>query len=190
MVYQLKISLDELHPPIWRRVLVSPEINLFELHHIIQVAMGWENYHLFQFINGPGEYIGIPEDDGWSQTVDARTILLKDTLTEKGDHILYEYDFGDSWSHTILLEQKVPKHHGISYPYCADGKRNCPPEDCGGVFGYERILEILGDKKHEEYEETQEWMEDDFDPEDFDMEGTNLRLKNIQKYIQNWEEDQ
>jgi hypothetical protein len=177
-ILQLKISLVGLKPMIWRRLLVEDSISFYKLHNIIQKAMGWENYHLFEFDQGSLS-IGIPEGGDYSSEIkDSKKIKLSHVFTEEKQILNYIYDFGDSWKHKILVEKILVKDHLQKYPLCIDGNRSCPPEDCGGVWGYEEMLEIKSDKSHPEYEEKiVEWLGEDFDPEKFDIEEVNKLLK-------------
>lgn len=177
-VYQFKIALKGLRPPIWRRIQVPETYSFWDLHVAIQDAMGWEDYHLHQFtITDPSTdmkvEIGAPAEDfddvfdmkilpEWKQKI-AEWFSTGNSVAE------YTYDFGDGWEHTLKLEKILPKEADATYPRCIGGKRACPPEDCGGVWGYEEKFDILKDKTHEEYEETIEWLGDDFDPEHFDV---------------------
>jgi hypothetical protein len=134
--------------------------------------MGWENSHLHQFIKNKEFYCDFSEDDDFD-VIDYRKIKLSAMLKKEKDTFMYEYDFGDSWTHNILLEKILPVDSNTKYPVCIAGKMNCPPEDCGGVWGYSDLLEILKDPKHEEYESYIEWLGDDFDPNEFDLEEIN-----------------
>lgn len=160
MAFQIKISLDGSKPPIWRRVLVPENFTFKELHYVIQVAMGWEYAHLFAFrLPGKrGTEIGVPFEDGMGEeeTKDAKKTKVKDYLKEEKQKITYEYDFGDSWGHTILLE-KISEEK-IKMPQCLDGKGACPPEDIGGLWGYYEMIETVNNPKSPEYEEMREWI--------------------------------
>ncbi|WP_194848287.1 plasmid pRiA4b ORF-3 family protein [Candidatus Neptunochlamydia vexilliferae] len=168
-ILKLKISLLRLNPLIWRRVLIDMAGDLEDLHRTIQLAMGWENCHLYSFRYGNQEF-GCDEE-GFSNE---RLAAL--SLREK-DEILYEYDFGDCWEHKVKVEAILSKEKGVFYPKCLEGARACPPEDCGGVWGYEENLEIMCDKNHPEYEDTVQWMGKDFDPEHFDLKSVNRNLE-------------
>ncbi|MCP4297879.1 MAG: plasmid pRiA4b ORF-3 family protein [Proteobacteria bacterium] len=179
-VYQLKVQLKGIRPPIWRRFLISNTSSLEDFHHTIQIVMGWTNSHLHQFIFGNSRYGMVdPEfdmdcDDG---LMDELNFKVKDLLKSKGDSILYEYDFGDGWAHKITLEKVLPFVKEQFLPYCVKGKRGCPPEDVGGIWGYEDFLKKWIDKTHPEYEELREWAGDYFDPEIFDPSETNEILQ-------------
>lgn len=180
-VYQLKITLREVRPPIWRRVLVTDATTLHQLHWIVQAAMGWTNSHLHQFIIAE-EYYSEPmvEMDDWGpQVKNEKRVRLSALGLESKRKFTYEYDFGDSWRHEILVEKVLAPEAGVSYPQCVAGKRACPPEDCGGVWGYERFLEIIKDEDDPEHEEMLEWAGGAFDPEAFNLEEINEELKGI-----------
>ena len=167
-VYQFRIQLKEIKPPIWRRIQVSEVYTFWDLHVAIQDAMGWLDYHLHEFtIKNPsfGEkvQIGMPSDEGdwrdeplltdWEQKIAAYFTIENSTAS-------YLYDFGDDWEHSIKLERIQPRGKDVSYPICLAGKRACPPEDCGGIWGYENLLEIIKDPEHEEHEEMMQWLKD------------------------------
>ncbi len=179
-VYQLKVTLDDSKPPIWRRVLVPENITLYTLHEILQTVMGWTDSHLHMFTIA-GEIYGDPEDDEFGDLGtknETRYRLNQFGLREKAK-FSYEYDFGDGWEHTILVEKILPAEAGVHYPVCITGKRACPPEDVGGVWGYADILQAIADPNHAEHDEYLEWIGDDFDPEAFDLEVVNESLQAI-----------
>jgi hypothetical protein len=176
-IYQLKISLVGAKPPIWRRVLVSNGITFEGLHNVIQISMGWTNSHLHQFLCGDTVY-GIIDDDldfGMDVEDENKHKITKALVNEK-DSIVYEYDFGDDWQHKVLLEKVLPFKLGAQYPVCIKGKRECPPEDCGGIWGYHDLVDILQDSDNPEYEEMLEWVGGELDPDEFDLDETNLML--------------
>lgn len=177
-VYQFKITLRNIKPPIWRRIQVPETYSFWDLHVAIQDAMDWSDYHLhvFEIINpstGLEVEIGIPEKEygEYGDTLDEKRKKIADYFSMENPTANYEYDFGDSWEHKIRLEKILPREKGVNYPRCIGGKRACPPEDCGGIWGYERLLEILKDPKHEEHEEMLEWLGEEFDPELFDPDN-------------------
>ena len=175
-VYQLKISLKGGKPPIWRRVQVVADTTLFELHKIIQITMGWWDSHLHQFIIH-GKYFGIPHPDYYMEVTNETNIRLLDVINAEKEKFIYEYDFGDSWEHVILIEKILSNDPKIKYPVCIKGKRACPPEDCGGIWGYYNFLEIIQNPDHPEYDEMSEWWDaGEFDPEAFDLDQINMRL--------------
>ena len=176
-IYQIKVTLNDSKPPIWRRVLVPDSISLHQLHTILQIVMGWTNSHLHQFII-EDEYYGEPEDSDYGDIKNEKRYRLNQFVRRKGFKFIYEYDFGDSWEHTVHIEAILPMEKGKQYPVCLEGKRACPPEDIGGVSGYEEFLEAISNPKHPEHEEMMEWFGEDFDPEFFDTEDVNLGLRN------------
>jgi len=169
-IYQLKITLKESRPPIWRRFQVRSDVTLAKLHRIIQEVMGWFDGHLHQFIVGR-IYYGVPDPDDLSETRDERKVRLDQILSVPGRKIVYEYDFGDGWEHEIVLEKILSPDPKTRYPRCLDGARACPPEDCGGIYGYADFLEAIRNPEHEEHEEMLEWIGGEFDPEHFDAKG-------------------
>jgi hypothetical protein len=179
-VYQLKVTLYDSKPPIWRRILVPDDITLADLHEIIQRAMGWENYHLHMFTIG-GQVFGDPEDDetGEIGTVNEKRYRLSQLGLREKAKFSYEYDFGDSWEHTILLEKILPGEKGAHYPVSIRGKRACPPEDVGGIWDYDEFLEILADPNHEEHDHYVEWSGGDFDPDEFNLGEVNQSLQHF-----------
>lgn len=175
-IYQFKITLKGIRPPIWRRFLVPEDYTFWDLHVAIQDVMGWLDGHLHAFhiknpMTGHEEEIGLPEEDplfddhgilpGWEQQI-------SQYFTPENRKAMYLYDFGDGWEHALVLEQILAAEKGFVYPRCEDGKRACPPEDCGGVWGYANMLEILSNPKHKEHKDTIEWLGKNFEPEDFD----------------------
>ncbi len=178
-IYQLKITLRGSKPPIWRRVLVAGDTRLNDVSEIILTAMGWLGCHLHMFTINGVEY-GAKEtefgDVSDTESEDESLVMLADVAREKTT-FTYEYDFGDSWEHTVLVEKVLPREAGAAYPRCIKGKRACPPEDCGGIWGYAELLETLADPDSPEYEEMSEWVDDDFDPDLFDIEAINHRLQ-------------
>jgi Plasmid pRiA4b ORF-3-like protein len=183
LVYQLKITLrDVSKPPVWRRVLVRAGITLRDVHEVIQQAMGWENCHMHVFSTGWQEY-GSPDPElGHASDKNAR---LSEVLAVPGDRLRYTYDFGDDWEHDIVLEEIRPAEPGEAYPVCVAGKGACPPEDCGGAWGYANLKEILARPSHEEHEETLDWLGLDtaaeFDPGELSIGEVNDRLGRLAK---------
>lgn len=182
-VYQIQVALKGFKPKIWRRLLIPSDLLLSDFHKIIQTSIGWTNSHLHQFIKNRTFYTKrMPDDDLWNEmnNVDYKKIKISDLLKKEKEKIVYEYDFGDSWEHDVILEKILPLDDKINYPVCLKGKMNCPPEDCGGIYGYSEMLEILKQPDHEEYESYIEWLGGEFDPEYFDKDKVNelLRKKN------------
>ncbi len=177
--YQLKVSLKGLIPPIWRRVQVPGNINLCELHRILQLVMGWGNYHRYQFII---DGITYGEPDPTSSTVKAAAeAILSRVVRSEDDKFIYVYDLTDDWQHGVKVEKILPAEPGINYPICLDGERTCPLEECGGIVEYANLLEILQDPSHPEYREILEPFGGDFDPEAFDVGRVNRALRPIRE---------
>lgn len=174
-IFQLKVTLRGSKPPIWRRVQVEETARLGDLHAIIQCVMGWTDSHLHQFII-KGEYYGVPTAGDFEEVKDEDKFKLGGTVGKANGKFVYEYDFGDSWEHEILVEKILPREAGVTYPRCLDGKRACPPEDCGGIWGYHDMLAAVADPKHPEHEELIEWLDGEFDPKAFDLEEVNKQL--------------
>jgi len=207
--YELRITLNGTKPPIWRKVAVPADIALGELHDVIQIAMGWTDSHLHQFIlrdkslkptkeeltralqkgfTDPsifsrmhGERVFVPTTDpmggpidmGGEGDEDEDDVTLAEVCPKVKSSLLYEYDFGDGWEHTIEVQKITEPAEGAVYPVCLSGKLACPPEDCGGVWGYYNLLETIADPDHEMHEELSEWLGDEFDPEAFDLDEVN-----------------
>lgn len=188
-IIQLTVSLHQSAPLIWRSIVLDKATSFFELHHIIQIAMGWKNYHLFEF-NLDGYRIGMIEEneEGYdsNQLLDATKTLLADVLSLEKDNFQYTYDFGDGWLHDIEVQQLSEKQEDGIYPKCTNGQMNCPPEDCGGMPGFYDLLKILANKKHPEYRESKIWVGKKYDPELFEPVKVNKQLKQLQKYIARW----
>jgi pRiA4b ORF-3-like protein len=176
-VHQLKVTLKGIRPPIWRRVQVSSTINLRRLHDVIQETMGWTQSHLYEF-EIFGERYGEPslDEDYGMPTRSAKSTPLRRIAPEAGIKLTYTYDFGDDWEHQIVVEKVLPPERGIAYPRCLTGRRACPPEDVGGIWGYQEFLEAIRDVDHAEHERMLEWVGGDFDPEAFDAQEVNEGL--------------
>lgn len=176
-VHRLKITLTGIRPPIWRRVLVASDITLAGLHDVIQAAMGWYDSHLHEFEIGGQRYGNLSHFAGEDPEMRNETLTRLATIAPNAkDRFGYMYDFGDSWQHDILVEAVLPPEPGASYPVCVTGKRACPPEDCGGVWGYVDLLEALADPANPDHADLTEWMGGPFDPAAFDLAECNRRL--------------
>ncbi len=174
---QLRIALEEIKPPIWRRIVVPSDATLYALHEIIQTVMGWGNGHLHQFSSGSGEYT-VPDEDTERGVKDERRYTVA-RLIQDGPPWVYEYDFGDGWRHRIEFEKALKADD--PEPKCLDGARACPPEDVGGPFGYEEFLLAIKDPKHERHEELLEWIGGEFEPEAFSADEVNDELAEVWK---------
>jgi hypothetical protein len=172
------VTLQGTKPPIWRRIQVRSSTALPRLHYTIQLAMGWTDSHLHQFIIGGVAYCMTDpefEDDMRSE----RRVKLERVVAAEKARFVYEYDFGDSWTHLILLEKILPVEPGVHYPQCLAGKRACPPEDVGGVWGYYGFLDAIRLSDHPEHEEMLEWYGGAFDPEAFALDEVNQALRSL-----------
>ena len=182
-IIQLRISLIDSNPLIWRQVLISKSTTFFKLHQIIQIAMGWKSSHLFEF-NLEGYRIGIIDEQepgyGNSKVIDAKKSTLKDLISHEGETFKYLYDFGDNWQHVVEVEKFIDKEPDSSYPVCIYGALNCPPEDCGGIHSFYNLMKILGNKKHPDYIETVHWIGKNYNPGVFDKDKVNRGLKKMQ----------
>jgi hypothetical protein len=177
-ILQVKISLLGVSaPPVWRRLLLPAQIQLDRLHGVIQAAMGWEDHHMHVFADGARRY-GLADRELGHQ--DECKVTLGWLLKRAKDRIRYTYDFGDDWEHEILLEGVLTSAPGVRYPVCVAGKGACPPEDCGGVWGYRDLRGALADPAHERREDILEWLglqsAAEFDPARFDPEDVNGAL--------------
>ena len=177
-VYQLKVTLRNSKPPIWRRIQVTSDTRLSVLHRVLQAVMGWEDAHLHQFM-AHGMYYGTPHPDLGFEVKNEQQVSLQQVVSRVKDKLIYEYDFGDSWEHELLVEKILPLEAGQPYPVCLTGKRACPPEDCGGIWGYASLLEAIRDPEHPEHEEMVDWVGGAFDPEAFDLDEVNSALQNL-----------
>lgn len=179
-ILQLKISINDIEPKIWRKFLVSDSLTFNELHEIIQEVMGWENYHLYEFKFKNIRII--PPDEGYLEEneLDPEKTKVYEYLNKEKQKCKYIYDFGDTWEHEIILEKiTLEDNDNKMQPKCIGGERACPPEDCGGTGGYERILEFLKTGKDswgENPEELKEWL-GEWNPEEFDINETNKNLR-------------
>jgi len=179
-IYQLQITLIGVAPPIWRRIHVPCTIRLCCLHDALQAVLGWTDSHLHQF-EKDGKCWGAPEFDepGELDLIDESRVPIKKLLKAGGDSLVYVYDFGDNWRHVVLLEKILPAGAGDRRPVCVGGERQCPPEDVGGVSGYQRFLEAIFDPSHEEYEHYVSWAGGPFHAEKFDPKAVNEVLSRM-----------
>jgi DNA invertase Pin-like site-specific DNA recombinase len=180
-VYQLKITLRDIRPPIWRRVQVRGDATLGHLHWVIQFAMGWTNSHLHSFSIQGVEYSMLMPDLGLDDLdmLDEQPVKLSKVITGEKFKFFYTYDFGDSWEHEVLVEKVLTAKADTDYPTCLKAKRTCPPEDCGGSWGYQEFLEAIKDTDHPEHESMLEWVGGSFDPETAELDTINALLKTI-----------
>jgi hypothetical protein len=180
-VYLLKVTLEGIRPPIWRRVQVRGDISLFKLHKILQEVMGWYDYHLHQFIIDGESYSVISREADMlgDDFKDEKRVKLSRVIPGEKFEFAYDYDFGDGWNHKILVEKIFKTDEELKHPVCLKGKRSAPPEDSGGVGGYYNLLEALRDTGHPDHNDLLEWAGDEYDPEYFNVDEVNERLKKI-----------
>jgi len=183
-VHRVKVTLRGTKPPIWRRFEVPSDITLARLHDVIQLGFGWQDYHMWVFETAVGSYGIADEELGYRSAANKRLSAVADWPR---DRIRYTYDFGDYWEHDVLLETTVPAIPGIGYPRCTGGRRACPPEDCGGVWGYRELLKTLANPRSEGHAAMLGWLglesAADFDPESFDVESVNDDLDQISRVL-------
>ena len=179
--YVLRITLQEVAPPVWRRVVISGDRTLTRLNDVIQAAMGWTHSHLHRFEGEDGRAWSDPAFE-LDDCLDQRRARVKDVLPGVGSRLRFVYDLGDGWSHDVLLEQIATGYTGRE-PLCFDGERACPPEDVGGVGGYEDFLEAIADPGHERHRELRGWYagtnlegQAEFDPDELPLERINQQL--------------
>jgi hypothetical protein len=178
-IYHLEIWLMDIEPRIWRKFAVRPYMRLDRLHMVIQKVMGWTNSHLHSFDAGGGVQYSYPHpgydmDNDFEDECEAK---LSDLVTRPRDRFIYEYDFGDCWQHIVELTAIEEAQENVRYPICLAGELACPPEDCGGPWGYSELLETLHGRENQEKQEMLECLGGNFNPEAFDIEVVNNRLR-------------
>ena len=183
-IYHLKVVLNETKPPVWRRLQVPGNARLGWLHAVIQVAMGWTNSHLHQFHIGDqvcsDPVFELDEFEGDPPVLDENKVTLAEAAPRQKDVLGYEYDFGDSWHHRVTVEKILNPDFALATgALCLDGARACPPEDCGGTWGYDNLLKILRNPKHEEHNSMKTWLGRPFDAEQFDRDKANQYLSRL-----------
>jgi hypothetical protein len=182
--YQLKIVLLGSKPPIWRRLQVPGDASLGWLHAVLQVTMGWTNSHLHHFLTRDARYTYPRDNDdmgfGGPPDRDEARATLAQVAPVEGEQFGYEYDFGDSWEHEITVEKILPGEAATAtIALCLDGARACPPEDCGGIWGYAELLKTLKNPKHPEHKTMKEWLGRSLNAEAFDVAKTNRWLRKL-----------
>ena len=177
-LYQLKIALLDIKPPIWRRIHVPSSIKLCCLHDVLQEAMGWTNSHLHVFEKDRQTW-GNPQWDEDQDQLDEGKTRLAELLEVKGESLFYVYDFGDDWRHKVVLEKIIPANEIVKTAFCLAGERRCPPEDVGGPPGYQEFLEAIFDPAHEDYQRLLTWFGDHFQAEEFDVMAVNNALSGM-----------
>ena len=180
-IYQLRVTLAYIDPPIWRQLEIPGDTTFAALHDAMQTVMGWEDCHLWTFYVDKTE-VGPPQPAGFDFTdapraLSATRTTLDQMLSGRRIKFRYIYDMGDDWLHEIKVEKVLAPEAGVQYPRCTGGARACPPEDCGGFPGYQNLLEVMADPKNPDNGETLEWLGEDWDAEAFDINAVNARLK-------------
>ncbi|RTE53267.1 plasmid pRiA4b ORF-3 family protein [Arenibacter aquaticus] len=196
--FKFRIQLDGSHPPISREFLVPSDFTFYKLHHTVQIVMGWENYHLYEFSIDSYRIGQQFEEDGFNgpnEIIDSKTLKIGDVLKYKSQKLDYLYDFGDYWQHSLTLE-RIVEDLTVPFPICCSGNLNCPPEDIGGLPGFYDFLKIINKPKHPEYKELQKWVQSKlvsvgskYEPMKFYSERVNFILLNLDKYIMDWENE-
>jgi len=174
-VYQLKITLKGSKPPIWRRLQVRSNTTLAHMHLVFQIVMGWTDSHLHVFRVGDVEY-GAPDAEWDMEVRDEGRVQLGQIVKASGERFAYAYDFGDDWDHVVLVEKVLPPEPDARYPVVLTGRRACPPEDVGGIWGYPDFLAALANPEDAEHERWREWIGGSFDPEAFAVDAINRTL--------------
>lgn len=176
----LRVALDDIRPPIWRRVVVPADITLDLLHDVLQVTMGWEDYHLHQFTLDGRCFTEDPEEP--DHGIDEKGIVLGALIEKVKTRFAYLYDFGDGWRHTVTVERidPIPPGHAVEIT-CLAGKRRCPPEDVGGPHGYAAYLDAISDPKHPEHKAMVRWR-GAFDPGELDLDAVNHELAKLVRW--------
>lgn len=189
-LYRMHLALLESDPLIWRQLQVPGSMSLHTLHRVLQVVMGWETYHLYEFIVADHHY-SEPSPE-WAEydlvMENSRAVRLEMLLFGPDQRLRYVYDFGDNWEHELVVEEVVSTRAAVRAAICLDGAYAGPPEDCGGVHGYAEMLEVLTDPSHEEYESWVTWLGDRIDRETFDLDAVNRRLQGIKASKRNTSE--
>ena len=177
-VHRLKVTLRQVRPPVWRRIEVPSNIKLSELATVLEAAMGWLGEHLHAF-EADGVLYDTPDGEGFGfrRRVDEGKARLGEVLPTVKSKMRWDYDFGDGWEHDVVVEAIEPARIDAVYPVCVTGKRACPPEDCGGPWGYGNLLAALSDPAHDEHDELIEWVGSDFDPAGFDAYQTSADMR-------------
>jgi hypothetical protein len=193
-VYQFKITLLNVEPAVWRRIQIN-DCTLADLHYLIQAAMGWEDAHMYEFQVNRRRYVVPMDEFGWGEddTQDPNRVLVSELLPEgrKQLKFKYLYDFGDDWWHEVRFEKRVAPEAKVEYPICLEGAGACPPEDCGGPWGYLDLAAAHADKDHPNHEYAEEWLGPDFDPKAFDPKEATKELRKSAAYVEEeWDDDE
>lgn len=177
-VFQLRIRLEGIDPPVWRRLLVPGGVRLAKLHDMFQAVMGWTNSHLHNF-TVDGHLYGMHFDDYPEEELDETEYTVMVALRGSVRRFVYEYDFGDSWTHEVVVEDTTSSPYTLKFGVCLDGQGACPPEDVGGIGGYRAFLEALDDPLHEAHDRMLLWVGYHFDPAAFNVSAANAALQRV-----------
>lgn len=172
-ILELRITLRDIEPEVWRQVLVPDDFSLDEFHRVLQESFGWMDYHLYSFRLDGVEYEAPDEE---AEGRDATQTTLASLALQAESALEYTYDFGDDWVHDIRLVAVHPRNPDVSYPRCVDGGRAGPPEDAGGPLGYADLLRSLADPTDPEFLASRTWVGAHFHPDTFDLRATNRIL--------------
>lgn len=178
-VFELRVTLRHIEPPVWRTVRVPADVMLVVLHEVLQTAFGWKNCHLHEFRVGDIRF-GMIDADDERFSVDERAAPIG-AVARAGSTFVYHYDFGDDWEHEVVVERVDPR--GEDTIRCTGGARACPPEDCGGPHGYAHMLEVLANPRDEEHADMKLWAPRRFDAEKFDDAAVNKKLATLSRRV-------
>ena len=173
----MRIQLNDVEPAVWRRLLVPAAVRMSTLADILLAVRGWSNAQLHAFEVGEQRY-GMDDDDPPEDEIDEQTVTVLQALRGV-TRFTFEYDFGDSWEHEVIVEELTRSDAGLKHAVCLDGANACPPEDVGGPPGYSTFLRAITDPGHEEHEAYLEWVDGSFDPTAFDLGKVNTRLQKL-----------
>ena len=176
-VFRLRIQLRDVKPVVWRMVLVPGSIRMAKFSAILLAAMGWNNSHLHAFLIGD-ERIGMCFDDYPEGEIDEKGVTVLQALREERNFV-FEYDFGDSWEHDVVIEDLTWSSFGLKFGVCLDGENACPPDNVGGAWGYTEFLKAVADPEHEEHDRMIEWAAGPFDPTKFDVANANALMQKV-----------
>jgi hypothetical protein len=176
-VFQLRVQLQEVHPVVWRRILVPGSVRLSKLAGILCTCVGWQNSHLHQFRTANALY-GMHVEEWDDDEIDEKTVSVLQVFRDER-RFIFDYDFGDNWHHEVIIENLTWSHHALKFAVCIDGQNACPPEDVGGVGGYGNFLRAITDAEHDEHDDYLEWAGGSFDPGAFDLGSVNAELQRI-----------
>lgn len=186
-MHRLKVTLRSVKPPVWRRIEVPSDVSLAELSDLLEASMGWIGGHLHVFEADGVIYERPDPEEGLSRRAeDEAEHRLGDVLGEVGAKLRWDYDFGDGWQHNVVVEAIEPLDPAVEYPRCVTGRRACPPEDCGGPWGFEELLGAIADPAHQRHDELTEWLPPGYDPSAFDPEQATEDMRSPRPLADDW----